>query len=368
MGSLTKLFCKLCTIPSPSGREQDVAKYIQNQLEIIEVGTRFDNSGKLNDSNSGNLIAKLHGRKSKSTILFVAHMDTVEDGVRRIKPIVKNGVITSKGDTVLGADNKASVACLIEVLKEIKSWKSHPIIIVVFTTREEKGKMGSRMLKLNEKIDYAFNVDGRGPPGTFIYQTLGETPFTIEIQGKPSHAAISPEKGINAVKAAANIISRLTIGKDEEGNILNIGTIKGGTKDNVVPDKAMITGQVRSYSGSHLKDLLNKVENLVANECKKIGCKYTFGTKTEEGAPPASISKNHEMLKIAKNATEKVGLHYTLTKGSFTSDANFIAKYYDVLSVCRGGENPHGYDETITEKELNDLKELLIQLVKEVNK
>jgi len=359
------LFCNLVSIPSPSGKELNIGKYIKSYLNKINIASQFDKTGKVNLSNSGNLIAKLKGNKGQPILLFVAHMDTVETGKEIIIPKINKGTITSKGKTILGADNKASVACLLEALGEISTWDRHPTIIAAFTTREEQGEMGASLLKFEEKIDYVFNLDGSDNPGDFVYQTLGEVPFEIKLTGKAAHAAVEPERGINAIKAAALLITKLNIGKDEKGNVLNIGKISGGRANNIVPDEVVLQGQARAYTKKDLDNNLINIEKTIKDVCNKTGCSYTFNKLPEEGAPPASISKNHAIIHIAEHATKRLDLPFSLHKGSYTSDANFLNITYPTLTVCRGGKMPHSQYESITIDELVKLKRLILELIKQ---
>ncbi len=82
---VARIFCDLVSIPSPSGSELKTALYIKKHLEDMGLTPYFDNAGRYNQSNSGNLIVKLKGQGK--TLLFVAHMDTVENGDRSIMPV-----------------------------------------------------------------------------------------------------------------------------------------------------------------------------------------------------------------------------------------------------------------------------------------
>lgn len=359
------LFCKLVSIPSPSGKELDIGKYIKSYLNKKNIAAHFDKTGKVNLSNSGNLIAKLKGNKGQPILLFIAHMDTVETGKEIIIPKINKGTITSKGETILGADNKASIACLLEALGEIYTWDMHPTIIAAFTTREERGKMGASLLKFKEEIDYVFNLDGSDSLGDFVYQTLGEIPFEIKLIGKAAHAAVEPEKGINAIKAAALLITLLNIGKDKKGNVLNIGKISGGRANNIVPDEIILEGQTRAYTKKDLDKNLANIEKTIKDVCKKTGCYYIFSKRPEEGAPPASISKKHKIICVAERAAKTLNFPFSLHKGSYTSDANFLNIAYPTLTVCRGGKMPHSQYESITIKELIKFKRLILELVKQ---
>ncbi|MCL5413232.1 MAG: M20/M25/M40 family metallo-hydrolase, partial [Candidatus Marsarchaeota archaeon] len=135
---ISSLFCNLVKIPSPSGKELEVARFISNYLRKSGIYHYTDRVGKTIGSNSGNLIAELKGEGP--TIMFIAHIDTVETGNTPIKPVISDGTITSDGNTILGVDNKAAVAALMEALAEIKRKKTRPNIIAVFSVREEDGE------------------------------------------------------------------------------------------------------------------------------------------------------------------------------------------------------------------------------------
>lgn len=365
MNTVSKLFCDLVQIPSPSGKELAVGKFVQTYLAGHGIKATFDTTGKGNGSNAGNLIAKLTGDKNLPTLLLVAHLDTVETGDRPITPKVKNGVITSDGTTVLGADDKAAVACLMEVLVEISRWEKHPSIIAVFTTKEEEGTMGASLLRLPDKIDYCFNLDGPSDLGAFMYQTLGEVPFEIELIGRAAHAAVEPEKGINALAAAALLITKLSIGKDAQHNALNIGTIQSGKANNIVPDHAKLKGMVRSFTQGGLEKLLLHVEQATQEVCAKTGCTYALVKHEKDGAPPASLEKNHPIIKIAQKAAKAVDLPFKLEQGAYTTDGNFLAQHYPTLTFSQGGKNPHAFDEFITVEDLEKSNALLVEIIKQ---
>lgn len=363
MQNLIDLFINLVKIPSPSGEELLVANFIKEELAKFKIKAELDGTGNKNGSNSGNLVVKLPGNLNSKTLLFVAHMDTVQQGGQQVKPTIKKGIIKSDGTTILGADDKASVACLIEVLKEINTWKKRPTVVAVFSNREENGQLGISFLDLPEKIDYVFNLDGQGKPGSFVHRALGNIPFELEILGKSAHAAIEPEKGINAIKASAMLIEKLKLGRNKEGNYLNIGKIRGGVADNVVPDEVWISGEVRSFTKMGLDKQLKIFEKKLKEICNKTGCNYSLKIKPKEGMPAFSLPKSHKIIKIAREAVESAGLKFQLTEGSFSCEANILAEKYSVLNVCRGGKMAHSTEESITVQELLDYQKLILALV-----
>ncbi len=363
--SLTKLFCTLVSIPSPTGKELQVGMFIKKYIDNLGINSKFDKTGHLNSSNSNNLIVKISGNKTKPFQLFVAHVDTVETGEEIIKPKIVKNTIMSSGETILGADNKSSVAVLLEVIEEVNKWEIKPNIIVAFVTSEEKGVMGSSLLDIREKVEYAFNIDGGMDVGTFVYKSLGEVPFEIELIGKASHAAIEPEKGINAIKTAALIIAKLKLGRTKKGLVLNIGKISGGKGNNIIPDKVIMSGQVRAFTQVEIDSEISNIKKLVKNICDKTGCKYGFAAKPNEGAPAQSLDKNHPIIRVVKKASEVSNIKFQLKQGFFTSDANYIGLKYPVITVGRGGKSPHSNEESIEVKDLHETKKIILEIIRQ---
>jgi tripeptide aminopeptidase len=360
------LFKELVSIPSPSGKEAEVAECIRKKLSAHGIRCSTDEAGKLNDSNVGNLIARIDG--SGRTVMFVAHMDTVETGEKPVKPVLKNGVLHSDGTTILGVDNKASVAALISALCTASNYKELPNVIAVFSIREENGDMGLKYLKTGKKVDYAFVLDGSLSPGVFINKALGHITFKVVIRGREAHAGTEPEKGRNAIKAACSIIDSLWVGKKPNGDTVNIGNISGGTFVNVVPAKATFMGEVRSFDhGSMLKEL-HRIEGIVKSHCAKYGCKYKLVVEHGDVTPPFAIGKDSALFVLAQTATKDAGLKFACTPLYATCEANVLAEQgFDVIGVNRGGTNPHSVKESVSVKELSQLRDLILSIIEHTN-
>ena len=98
-------FKKLVKMDSLSGEESEVASYLEEELNELGFEVYRDDVGEKIDGETGNIIAKLAGDKEAPTLLLSAHMDTVGPG-KSIEPIVDQGTIKSKGDTILFTDSK----------------------------------------------------------------------------------------------------------------------------------------------------------------------------------------------------------------------------------------------------------------------
>ncbi len=357
---VVSLFSALVSIPSKSGSELDVNLYIKNYLKGIGIVSHLDRSGGKNNSNSGNLICSMNGRGPH--LLFVAHVDTVEKGDARIVPVIKNGAIRSTEKTILGVDNKASVAALLSALARAMKMRRLPNITCVFSTREESGIMGVTYLKMDKKPDFTFVMDGPGAPGMFIGRALGHLSFNIEVYGKESHAANHPELGRNAILAASMIISMLySVGK-RRGERMNIGKIYGGTATNVIPGKAVIEGEVRSFKATGMLNMLNRIESVAERACSATGCRYRLIKHTL--VHPYALDHNRTILKIAEEAAEKAGVGFSLSELSATCEANILARRFNpILVMASGGKNPHSDEESITVKQLRDLEALVLGIM-----
>jgi tripeptide aminopeptidase len=286
--SVERLFCELVAIPSVSGRERAVGEAIQAWLAARGVEASFDGAGAVNDSDAGNLIARVPGAPGAPTLLFVAHLDTVESGLEAISPVIgADGVIRSAAETILGADNKSAVAATMRLCAAAAAADraSAPEVIAAFTCREEAGRMGASLLDpaTVAAVDCAFSVDGSSPVGTVITRALGQQVFTVVVRGRAAHAAADPDAGVSAIAVAAQAIAAMELGRLAGGGSASIAAIVGGavvdrlggagatsgtgdpggapgggagavraaldaTPTNSVPDLVMLRGEVRGYS------------------------------------------------------------------------------------------------------------------------
>src|SRR5688572_7341643 len=202
---LIKLFTEACSINSPSGEELVMAKFIEKSIEGKGFQVWSDDSGKKNNSNSGNLYAYLEVDPKFETVAFSAHMDTVASIGDSINVLFDGKTFKSDGTTILGADDRIGVCSLINLASIDKS-KLKNNILLFFPAREESGLMGSGSFKFDKsKVKYIYNIDGGDAPGVFVYKSLGFQVFTIQVHGVAAHAAKNYEEGKNALLAAAEL-------------------------------------------------------------------------------------------------------------------------------------------------------------------
>src|SRR5699024_9194030 len=114
---ITDQFLELIKIDSETKNERDIANHLIQLFEQMGLDVVEDDSAKTTKHGAGNLICTLKGDvQDTPCIYFTSHMDTVVPG-QNIQPIIKDDLISSDGSTILGADDKAGLAAIIETIR-----------------------------------------------------------------------------------------------------------------------------------------------------------------------------------------------------------------------------------------------------------
>ena len=144
----------------------------------------------------------------------------------------------------------------IRILKE--NQLEHRPFKVIFSVAEEIGLLGAKNLDPEELsgLKYGFVLDGDGEIGTIINQGPAQIKYNMELGARLPIAGMEPERGINAIKMASAIISRLKTGRIDEETTANIGVIKGGPMaTNIVPDLVELEGEVPAILQRRLRPI-----------------------------------------------------------------------------------------------------------------
>src|ERR671915_1223496 len=132
------LFTELAAIPSPPGSEREVADRVRAYLEDLGLDVSEDDAGVQIGANAGNLLCRLQPTEANGgiPIFLCAHLDTVPP-TGSLEPVVEDGVVRNAGGTILGADNKAAVAAMLDAASRIVSEaRQHAGIELLFTPKE----------------------------------------------------------------------------------------------------------------------------------------------------------------------------------------------------------------------------------------
>lgn len=363
---LIEEFLELVRVDSISGKERRIADLLKEKLSMIGLEVTEDKAGTAVGSSTGNVIGKMRGKGSGPVIMLCSHMDTVEPGIG-VKPIIENGVIRSSGDTVLGADDKAGIAAILEMLRLIKDFQiEHGGIEVVFTIWEEGGLFGAKNLDLEYLYIQArigFVLDSDRPPGTIITRAPSQDRIGVTIKGKAAHAGLNPEDGINAIEVASHAISQMKLGRIDHETTSNIGIISGGKAVNIVPESVVLEGEARSLDGAKRKAQTEQMCQAVREAAAKF--KAHADIVTETLYLDFNLADESPPVLIACKAAENLGLSPRLEKTGGGSDANiFNSKGIETAVLGIGMQKVHTTEEYITVDNLVENARYLLEIVK----
>ena len=361
-------FMALVRIDSESGQEATVRDFVRPLLQDLGLEVYEDEAGKELGGESGNLVAWKDGKLPGPSIFLGAHMDTVVPG-KGIVPVLKDGTIRSSGDTVLGGDDKAGIAAILEALQVIKEQNlSHPPLEIIFTVSEEQGLMGSKLLDFNRvRSRLGYVLDSDGAAGSIIVKAPTQNEFAITVIGKAAHAGINPEDGLNAICLAAYAINHLNIGRIDEETTCNLGTINGGRARNIVADRVEVKGEARSLSPDKLENLTQKIVTVFRDKVEEKGGRCEV--KIKNLYPRIDLDPAEPVVQIAVRAARAMGREPVLMRTGGGSDANiFNGQGIRCANLGIGMKKVHTTEEYITVDSLVDSARYVLQIIEEAGK
>lgn len=360
---LTKLFTHLVSIDSPSLGEREMCDYIGERLKILGIPYQEDETGEKIGGNAGNLYAYIEGELDLPPLLFSAHMDTVEPSRGKKAVISPEGKITSEGSTVLGADDLSGVAAILEAAASLKeSGFPHRPIELLFDVSEETYCTGIQQFDFSRLLSKeVYVLDLTGPIGGAAFQAPAILSFKAAFHGRPAHAGFSPEKGIHSIKAAARAIQEIECGR-VGGTTVNVGTILGGSADNVVPESCIITGEVRSFSDEDARRQLSIIEDIVGEAAREYRARVRFETRTLCLA--YCTDRDHPAVQRFQNVCTSLGLEPDLQRTYGGSDNNHFAQHgLQGLVIACGMNNCHSCHEYTSIDDLERASNLTLSLM-----
>jgi tripeptide aminopeptidase len=368
---LAETFRSLAAISSVSRREGALALDLKRRLDLLGADTVFDASAAGTGSDTGNLIAKVRGACEVPPLLLSAHMDTVQPG-EGIRVVFRDGVFTSDGTTILGADDKSAIAVILEALSILKEDQiPHGPIEVVLTTCEEAGLAGARHLDFSLlAAPYGYALDGSDTEGVIV-QAPSANRFEIRLFGRDAHAGAHPENGINAIHLAAKAMAGLTIGRIDPETTCNIGWIEGGIATNVVPPVVTVKGEARS----HDEDKLERLTAGIVAAFEQVAAEHR-GRSGADGLPRAEaevrrsysrtrIPVDHPVVALARRAAARLGRSMKAKISGGGSDANIFFEKGIALGILGTGMREiHTLREHVRLDDMIRAAELLVEIVR----
>lgn len=341
-----------------------MADYLKGRLESLGFSVEEDQAGSICGGNCGNLYAFRRGQTPGDSLLFSMHMDTVEPATGKEALLLEDGRIVSRGDTVLGADDMAGTAAVLEALEQIRE-ENLPCrsLELLFTIGEERHLQGSAVFDFQKVCSKeAYTLDLSGPVGTAALRAPSLAVFLARIHGKSTHAGFAPEEGVHAVAIGARAAAALEMGHVGEDMTVNVGSFHGGgATTNIVPDYCEVRGEVRGLDHKRVLAQLEKIRQTFAGEAQKAGGSLEY--ETEICYRAYETDRNHPSVRRFARACRRAGVEPVFTETFGGSDQHRLA-----ASGIRGVVMASAMHRCHSCKEYTDAGELeqVCRIVKEI--
>ncbi len=362
---LHETFAALCRIESRSGQERGCADWVAGALREMGLECSEDDAGLRAGSDSGNLLTRIRGGDGAS-IMLCAHLDTVPPAAP-IEPVLVDGGWENAHDGILGADNKAAVAVMLELARGIQQSGATPPVglELLFTVCEEVALRGAKEFDtsaLDSPFGYVF--DHASPIGEIVLASPTYYRISAEVRGRAAHAGIRPERGRNAIAAAARGIAGMRLGRLDSETTANIGTISGGTNANVVAERCTLEAEARSLDPARADAVATEMIDHLQEAVDAAEC--DLDVTVERMFAGYRIRASERPVALAEQALEACGYEPRHIDTGGGSDANaFMAAGLQCVNLANGTERNHEPGERVSVNALEGMLEVAIALVHE---
>lgn len=361
---LRQQFLNLVKIPSPTGHEERIRDYLKGVLQELGVHYREDEAGVVTGYGFNNIICTFNGEKSTGLRLgFFAHLDTVTP-TREGAVILEDDLVRTDGTSVLGADDKSGVAVMLELIRMMAEGFIPPCdVTFVFTGGEEDGLYGSAGLDIASlPIDAAIVLDCARPIGHFVVAGPGYQTVTATFIGKASHAGTNPEGGIHAHLMAAKALCAISMGRLDSNSTCNFIFASAEDKTNIIPEKAVVRGEIRSLDSSALAGLTSQIEKTFAEAAANSGGSLQW--QTTKSFDAFKLQPEAPIVQLCMKAYTRCGISPTPFNHTGGSDANNLnAKGLPAVNLGMSINDCHSTRESFHLKNLEKLADVVLMII-----
>ena len=388
----TKSDPKSDTVPTTKS-QLDLGKLLKEELEELALSdVRMDDNGYVYATLKSNI------DKEVPTIGFIAHMDTSPDAEGGcvnpqiltykggdiklndeysitekefpfIKDLVGQELITTDGTTLLGADDKAGLAAIMDAVQYLVNNPDikHGDIKIGFTPDEEVGR-GADLFDVEYfGADFAYTIDG-GPAGELQYENFNAAGVSIEIQGKNVHPGTAKDIMINSLSVAVeieNMLPRAQRPEHTEGyeGFFMLSEISGGV------DSAKMNYIIRDHSMEKFEQKKELMRSVVEFLNKKYGDIIKLEIKDSYYNMKEKIEPHMEIIDLAKRSMEELGIKPIIEpiRGG-TDGARLSYMGLPTPNIFTGGYNYHGRFEFIPTESMRLASKTILKIIENNNK
>jgi tripeptide aminopeptidase len=357
VSGVTELFLELAAIPSPPGGEDAVVGVVTRYIRDLGLAVEEDDFG--------NLYAAVEPTTDGTPLFFCAHLDTVPPS-GELRPVVEDGIVRNAGGTILGGDNKAAVAQMLEGVRRVLAESiPHAGIELVLTRQEEVGLLGAAAFDHTRlRAQLGFVYDQEGAIGEVILGAPSAKAMEITFHGRAAHAGMSPEEGRSAIQAAARAIADMRLGRVDEETTANVGLLSGGTAGNIVPDRCTFSAEARSHDEQKLGELVQEMLDICTFAASEAEC--TMESVARKDYRGYRFAKTEPVVELVVNALAHCGheVRYGLSGGA--ADANvFNERGLRCVNITHGVYDFHSPNERVAVADLEAMVDVTVALVED---
>jgi glutamate carboxypeptidase len=279
---------------------------------------------------------------AKPELLLVGHLDTVFEGPGGAQPLRR------EGDKLMGSgviDMKGGVVLMLDVLESLRDTGLLERVKVVLNDDEEVGSPHSKqaLQQAARGIPYALVFEPGLPDGAIVSSQSGVRWLRLTVQGRGAHAGLEPERGVNACVEASHKALRLdALTSLTRGLTVNVGTLEGGSKPNIVCEQASVMVDIRYRQDADLEATLEQIERIrqepaVFNPVLEASPTATLETVAQ--LPNLPPERTRRLRALARRAAASVGQQVEARHVGYGSDGNHLAEVGVELLV---GLGPYG--------------------------
>ena len=358
---LVSLFRRLAVIPSPTGDEGPCVEAVSELLEAIGLRPTRDGAGAKVGSTGDNLYCHIPPTASGMPLFFCAHLDTVPP-TARLDPVVVDGVIRNAAPSIVGADNKAAVAVMLDAAATIiRERVAHAGVELVFTIGEEHGLVGSTAFDSSVlRAHSGFVFDHPGAVGGYVAAAPSRFVVKATMHGRAAHSAIAPQDGVNAIVPMARAIASLP--EPLRHINVNVALMHGGSAMNVIPESSEVTVDVRSTEHDDALAAAERIAETLRTSAAEGGCRVDIEISHPYSA--YRVPADSPALALATAAFAKLGLKCTPVETRGGSDANvFCKRGLDCVNLTHAVAGFHAPDERVAVADLELMRTVALEIV-----
>jgi tripeptide aminopeptidase len=365
---LHSIFAELCAIDSPSLHERACGERVMEELRKLGLEVAEDASGEAIGSDCGNLVARLPGgTASGRSVLLCAHLDTVP-AVAPIEPVLEEGYWENANEGILGADNKAAIAVLLALARDVHREGAPVDIELLFTVGEEISLAGAAQFDPSTlQSEYGYVFDHASPIGEVVIDSPCHFRVEARFRGAAAHAGIRPQDGRSAILAASRAISSLRHGLIEGEGTVNVGMIEGGTATNVVPERCQLVAEVRGLDDPRGEALVAELVDRIHEAANRPDCDCDVDVAVRRTFSGYRLAPSAPAVRAAEAALRSQGYEPVRISSGGGSDANaLIAAGFPTVNLANGTERNHEPGERVAAAALEEMLAVTRALLDEV--